>query len=60
MGRIANMTLRQLGQGFFTVSISRGRLDLEDCDISSQGLTCVAIHGSADPRLRRNRIHDSK
>ena len=61
MGRIGNLTLRQMGGGqWFCVNVAQGRLDLEDCDISSQSLTCVAIHGGADPRLRRNRIHDSK
>src|SRR5205807_2468125 len=61
MGRIANLTLRQLGGGkWFGVDIAQGRLDLESCDITSQSLACVAIHGGADPRLRRNRIHDGK
>lgn len=59
MGRIANLTLRQTGGGDdFCVDIAQGRLDLEDCDIGSQSLICVAIHSGADPRLRRNRIHD--
>ena len=60
MGRIANVSLRQLGGSFYAVDITRGRLDLEDCDITSQGLACVAVHDGADPRLRRNRIHDGK
>lgn len=61
MGRIANLTLRQTGGGdWFCVRIGQGRLDLEACDITSQSLACVAIHGGADPRLRRNRIHDGK
>lgn len=61
MGRISNVTLRQLGDGnWFGVDIGQGRLELEDCDISSQSLACVGIHGGADPRLRRNRIHDGK
>ena len=61
MGRVSNLTLRQMGGGaWYGVDIPQGRLDLEDCDISSQGLACVAIHGGADPRLRRNRIHDRK
>jgi parallel beta-helix repeat protein len=60
MGRIASVSLRQLEGQFFAVDITRGRLDLEDCDITSQGLGCVAIRGGADPRLRRNRIHDGK
>jgi F-box protein 11 len=61
MGRIANLTLRQTGGGnWYCVDIGQGRLDLEGCDITSQSHACVAIHGGADPRLRRNRIHDGK
>lgn len=61
MGRVSNLTLRQVGGGkWFGVDIAQGRLDLEGCDISSQSLACVAIHGGADPRLRRNRIHSGK
>ncbi len=61
IGRIANLTLRQAGrQGkWYGVDVTQGRLDLEGCDISSQSLACVAIHNGADPRLRRNKIHDS-
>ena len=61
MGRVVNLTLRQMGEGkWFCVDIAQGRLELEDCLITSQSLACVAIRGGADPRLRRNRIHDSK
>jgi len=61
MGRIANVTLRQVGGGqYFCVDIAQGRLDLEGCDITGQSLSCVAIRGGADPRLRRNRIHHGK
>ena len=61
MGRIANVTLRQTGGGnWYGIDIAQGRFEVEDCDISSQSLACVAIHGGADPRLRRNRIHDGK
>jgi parallel beta-helix repeat protein len=61
MGRVVNLTLRQMGGGeWYGVDISQGRLDLEGCDITSAGLACVAIHEGADPRLRRNRIHDGK
>ena len=60
MGRIANLTLRQMGgENYECVDIAQGRLDLEDCDITSQSLSCVAIHDGADPRLRRNIIHES-
>ena len=61
IGRVANLTLRQAaGESWFGVDITQGRLDLEGCDISSQSLACVAIRDGADPRLRRNRIHDGK
>ena len=61
MGRVTNLTLRQMGGGdWYAVDIAQGRLELEECDITSQSRSCVAIHGGADPRLRRNRIYDGK
>jgi hypothetical protein len=62
IGRVANLTLRQVGgkKKWFGVNITQGRLDLEGCDIACQSLACVAIRNGADPRLRRNKIHDSK
>lgn len=62
MGRVVNLTLRQMGGSgkSFCVDIGQGRLELEDCDISSESLASVGIYGGADPRLRRNRIHNSK
>jgi parallel beta-helix repeat protein len=62
IGRVANLTLRQAGgQGtWYGVDITQGRLDLEGCDITSQTGPCVGIHDGADPRLRRNHIHDGK
>ena len=61
MARIANLTLRQIGdENWYCVNIAQGRLDLEGCDVTSQGSSCIAIHEGADPRLRRNRIHDGK
>jgi F-box protein 11 len=60
-GRVSNLSLQLLDKGEHScVDISQGLLELEDCSISSQSLACVAIHGNADPRLRRNRIHESK
>ncbi len=59
MGRVANLTLRQRGGGkWYGVDIAQGRLDLEDCDIQSDSLSCVAIHNGAAPQILRNRIHD--
>ena len=61
MGRVANITLRQMDTGEWNcVKAAQGRLFLEDCDISSHGLACVAISGGADPRLLRNRIHNGR
>jgi hypothetical protein len=62
MGRIANLTLRQGGgKGiWFGVDIAQGRLHLEGCDITSQGIACVGICCGADPRLLSNRIHHER
>ena len=61
LGRVANLTLRQIGGGDWnSVNIAQGRLELEGCDITSQSQSCIAIHGGANPVLRRNRIHDGK
>ena len=60
MGRVVNLTLRQMDGAGYGVDIAQGRLELDGCDITSQSLICVAIHSGADPRLRRNRIHDGK
>jgi F-box protein 11 len=60
-GRVSNLTLRQRGGGDWPcVDITQGRLELEGCDISSESSACVAVHDGADPRVRRNRIHDGK
>jgi parallel beta-helix repeat protein len=58
VGKLTNLTMRQVGGEYFCVDIAQGWLELEDCDISSQGKAGVAIHGDAAPRLHRNRIHD--
>ena len=61
MGRVANLTLRQQNGGeWFCVNAVKGRLFLEDCDITSRSLACVGISGGADQRLRRNQIHGGK
>jgi F-box protein 11 len=42
------------------VDILGGGLVLEDCDVSSETLSCVAVHGpEAAPLIRRCLIHDS-
>ena len=59
MGRVVNLTLRLMGGvKWYSVNITQGRLELEDCDVTGYGLGCIAIHDGADPRLLRNHIHD--
>jgi parallel beta-helix repeat protein len=61
IGRVANLTLRQAeADQPRGVVVYQGRLDLEGCDISSKGGTCVWVLDGADPRLRHNKIHDGK
>ncbi len=49
----------RFGKAFFAVDVSRGELNLEDCDISSDSLSCVAIHGAdANPFLKNCGIHN--
>jgi serine/threonine protein kinase/nitrous oxidase accessory protein NosD len=46
---------------YVTVDIPQGRLLLEECDISSDSLASVAIHGNkANPVIWRCQIHDGK
>jgi Right handed beta helix region len=60
-GRVAGLTLRQHGGGKNCgVGIHLGRLDLEDCDISSDAASCVFVYHGADPVLRRNLINNGK
>lgn len=62
LGRVVNLTLKQIGGGsdWFAVHIAQGRLELKECDISSESSSCVAIQGGADPRVVSNRIHDGR
>lgn len=47
------------GTGFFTVDVPRGKLLLDNCDITSDSLSCVAVHGStSEAAITRCRIHD--
>jgi hypothetical protein len=59
---VAGVTLHAAASGdaaFFAVEVLRGNLLLEDCDISSDALSCVAVHGrESAPSIRRCRIHD--
>jgi hypothetical protein len=50
---------KQNGKSFFAVDIPRGELILENCDITSDSLSCIAIHGAdANPLIKNCRVHD--
>ncbi len=49
------------GNKHYAVDIPEGELILEGCDITSDSLACVAIHGSqANPTISNCQIHDGK
>ena len=58
MGRVSNITFRQLGQAELAcVDILHGRLELETCVVSSQTADGIWIHDGADPRIRYSNFH---
>jgi len=58
MGRVAFLTLRQGNdQEPACVDILQGHLDLEHCDITTEGPACVVVRGGANPQLVLNKIH---
>lgn len=62
MGLISNLTIRQTGGGNYdAVSITQGRLDLEECQITGEGRAGIGVTGKGtDPRLRDNQIPGSR
>src|SRR5260370_39311194 len=56
IGKVSNLTLRQIGGtgSWNGVYITRGRLELEACNISFQSLSGIGICDDACPRARRN------
>lgn len=61
-GRVAGVTLQKTGaKEGYGVDIGQGRLILENCNISSQSLGCVSVHGwETSPLIRNCKIHDGK
>lgn len=59
--RVAKLTLIQGGGGVWNaLEVLQGDPLIEECDIMSETLAAVGIHGaSANPTLRKNRIFDS-
>ncbi|KAL6040557.1 Sulfur metabolite repression control protein, partial [Balamuthia mandrillaris] len=59
-GKVQNIKIEQVGTGKHSaIHINQGALVVKDCDISSDGLACIAVSNKATPIIRRNRIHDS-
>lgn len=58
-GLISNLSLQQAGGNWFCVDISYGSIEINRCDITNQGSSCVGIHHGANPLLKCNRIHNS-
>jgi len=55
VGTVKNITFQQLGGGMgYGIQIEKGRLVLENCDISSKSLSCIGISDEADPVITKN------
>jgi len=47
------------GKAFFGVDVQRGESVLENCDITSDSLSCIAVHGvDANPTIKNCRVRD--
>ncbi|HID98984.1 MAG TPA: hypothetical protein EYP59_01680, partial [Thiotrichaceae bacterium] len=58
---VRGLRLHNRAEKRFTVNIPQGQLTLEYCDITSDSLICIGIHGSeAEGIVRHCKIHDSK
>ncbi len=60
-GLTIRCTAGKNGHKVYGIDIPRGRLTLDGCDITSDSLACVAVHGKdADPVIRDCRVHDGQ
>jgi serine/threonine protein kinase len=58
---VRGLSLHNRAGEYYAVNIPQGQLTLEYCDITSDTLACVGIHGSeAEGIVRHCQIHDSK
>ena len=47
------------GGKYYGVDIAEGRVTMQDCDVTSDSLACIAIHGrGTNPTIQRCRIRD--
>lgn len=44
-------------QESFALDIAFGNSTITGCDISSKGLACISLHGTASPVIKANRVH---
>jgi len=58
-GKISNLMLKQYKKDKIGLNIIKGNLDVEDCDISSDNSSCIAIHGGAYPKIKNSKVHGS-
>ena len=58
-GKISNLMVKQSNPDKLGLNIIKGNLDVEDCDISSENSSCIAIHSGAFPKIINNKIHGS-
>lgn len=62
LGRLSNLRIehkiagRRRGHSNYALLIRQGKLETENCQIVTDGATCVAISTGADPRLRNLQI----
>ncbi len=58
---VRGLSLHNRAEGYYAVDIPQGQLTLEYCDITSDTLACIGIHGSkAEGIISYCQIHDSK
>jgi parallel beta-helix repeat protein len=58
---VRGLSLHNRADGYYAVDISQGQLSLEYCDMTSDSLACVGIHGGeAVGILSHCQIHDGK
>jgi parallel beta-helix repeat protein len=58
---VRGLRLHNRAEGYYAVDIPQGQLTLEYCDITSDTLACVGIHGSETEGIVSHcQIHDSK
>ena len=56
---IENISIHHSGQQeCFAIDIAFGAGIIAGCDVSSEGLACISIHGTASPTIQGTRIHN--